>query len=148
MGSDPDRIHFDIPGSDPGFNSADGTFTIQPQSPLASWAPVVIDGFTQLGAQDTSLKIQLSGNLAGRAPGLQINTSDSTVRGLVINQFRGAGIQLGSGGDNTISSNFIGSDFQGTCTLGSRWLPVRATEFLGIQSHPMVLSALTSERTM
>lgn len=111
-GPTPDTIAFDIPTTDPGYDSATGVFTIAP--PLHGMPqiedPLTIDGYTQPGASpntravgnDASLKIELSGrNIAGDqadygSNGLNIMGSPyednlgadgSVVRGLVINDF-------------------------------------------------------------
>jgi uncharacterized repeat protein (TIGR01451 family) len=80
---------------------------------------VTIDGTTQGGYAGAPL-IELDGSLAGTAVnGLNITSRASTVRGLVINRFSGAGIQLTTTGDNTIEGNFIGTDATGSSDLGN-----------------------------
>jgi len=77
----------------------------------------VIDGLSQPGASNTSwpptLQIVMDG---ASAPGscLTLNSSNSTVRGLVIKNYGGAvGISLSSS-DCIIECNFIGTDVTGT----------------------------------
>ena len=62
--------------------------TIKPTSPLpAITNPVIIDGTTQPGFVGTPI-IVLNGSLAGaNANGLTITAGDSTVRGLVIDNW-------------------------------------------------------------
>jgi hypothetical protein len=118
-----DTIAFNIAGS--------GPHTIVPASPLPTiTSPVVIDGYTQPGASpntlttgnDAVLLIELDGTSAGaNASGLQIAAGASTVRGLVINDFTGSGIQLSDADPaNVIEGNFIGTDVTGTAAQGNR----------------------------
>lgn len=91
---------------------------------------MVIDGFTQPGASPSTnaadmpnnavLIIELDGSAAGFfAAGLVITTGNSTIRGLIINRFRQAGIDLSIGGGNVIVGNFIGTDASGTIDFGN-----------------------------
>jgi len=106
-----DNITFNIPGS--------GVQTITPLSALPTiTSPVVIDGSTQPGFAGTPI-IQLNGTSAGASNGLTISAGNSTVRGLVINRFALNGIELLTGGTNTIQGNFVGTDPSGTIDLGN-----------------------------
>ena len=98
-------------------------FRIQPLSGLPIIAdPVFIDGYTQTGATpntlaagtDAVLLIEVDGTDAGRQNGLSITAGDSTVRGLVINNFGGNGIKISGNGTNVISGNYISTDVTGT----------------------------------
>lgn len=108
-------IVFDIPGS--------GPYTIVPTSPLPTITdPLEIDGTTQrddnVRDDDPPLDVQLNGALAGQhADGLRVATQNAVVRGLVINRFGGAGIEITGGGDNLIDGNFIGTDVTGSLAL-------------------------------
>jgi YVTN family beta-propeller protein len=108
-------ITFDIPGY--------GPFTIRPATPLpAIIDPVIIDGYSQSGASATSpvLLIEIDGTNAGTlSNGLAISGGGCTVRGLIINRFAGAGIQITGSGANSILGNFIGVDFSGTLPKGN-----------------------------
>ena len=118
-----DLIAFDITGA--------GPHTIQPSSALPTITdPVIIDGYTQLGASPNTnplslgsnavLQIELDGSGAGAvAAGLTITAGNSTVRGLVINRFGGPGILMFTNGSNVIEGNFIGTDVTGTADLGN-----------------------------
>lgn len=118
-----DTIAFSIAGT--------GVHTISPLSDFPTITePVIVDGYTQPGASqntladgnDAVLLIELNGSSApGGAIGLKITAGTSTVRGLVINNFSGSGIQLGEGtnGGNIISGNFIGTDAAGTTAQGN-----------------------------
>jgi hypothetical protein len=133
-----DAIVFNIPGA--------GPHTILPLSVLPTVTdPVVIDGYTQPGASpntilsgfgsDAVLMIELDGTNAGTGiDGLYIAGGNSTVRGLAINRFGGAGtqfgnagVQIGFSGANVIEGNFIGVDITGTSALGNAGSGVRIT---------------------
>jgi hypothetical protein len=128
-----DTINFNIPGS--------GVHTITPASELpAITGPVTIDGYTQPGAKpntkavgnDAVLKIELSGaNAPGH--GLFVIGSNSTVKGLVINRWAGAGIVIiGSGATgNQVTGNFIGTDASGTQDAGNSTQGVLINEASG-----------------
>jgi hypothetical protein len=109
---DTDAIAFNIGGG--------GVQTIAPLSPLPTiTSPVVIDGTTQPGFTGTPI-IELNGTNAGfGAEGLDISAGNSTIRGLVINRFRGTGIRLSGKGGNLIVDNYIGTDVTGTVALGN-----------------------------
>jgi CSLREA domain-containing protein len=124
-----DTIRFNIPGT--------GVKTIKPSSELpAITESVTIDGYTQPGASkntlargtNAKLMIELDGSTPPAANGLVIGSdSGTTIRGLVINNFRsgpssaGNGIVLGgsSGPGNRIEGNFIGTNPAGTAPEGN-----------------------------
>jgi len=84
---------------------------IQPASQLPSIQDgVVIDGTTQSQGQ-----VVIDGSLAGAGANgfVQIAASGSTFRGLVIQNFSGNGIVLGTGGGNLVAGNIIGLDYTG-----------------------------------
>jgi hypothetical protein len=119
----PDEIVFCIPATDPGYNSTAGAFTIQPLSALPTLTDTaVLDGYTQPGASPNTLtigdnavlKIVLDGSQAGAVDGLVIAGGNSTVRGLVIDNFAyRSGIVLRDGGNDIVVGNFIGIDVTG-----------------------------------
>ena len=119
MGGVPDEIDFDIPGT--------GLHIISPVTGLPPINdPVVIDGYTQPGSSpntvldgdSATLLIVLDGSVDPFADGLQLYAGNSTVRGLVINQFT-IGIDVSSPGGNVIEGNFIGTDATGLVDLGN-----------------------------
>jgi hypothetical protein len=127
-----DKITFDI-------RSNTNVKTVSPARPLpAITEAVTVDGYSQGSktaansddarpntlAEGTNavLKIQLSGANAGAgAAGLKVTAADSTIRGLVINRFRGGGVVLEGAGaaDNRIEGNFIGTNASGTRPMGN-----------------------------
>ena len=124
LNAGPDTIRFNIPG--------DGVKTISPTSPLPDITdPVTIDGYTQPGSSpntlnvgnDAELLIELDGQNAGFVDGLEIQASDSVIKGLVVNHFQRRGIVVGGSGsgatNNRIEGNFIGTDPAGTDDLGN-----------------------------
>ncbi len=106
-----DTIRFYIAGT--------GVQTISVTSQLPDITDaVIIDGTTQ-GVSATPL-IELNGTSAGAGvAGLTIRAGGSTVKGLAINRFSGAGISLVNGNGNTIVGNFIGTNAAGTADLGN-----------------------------
>ena len=97
-----------------------GPQTITPSSSLpAVLDPVVIDATSQPGFSGLPL-IEINGSSAGTlANGLHISAGNSTVRGLAVNNFGGAGIRLSGPGGNTVAGNLIGTDVTGTVDLGN-----------------------------
>lgn len=111
-----DTIEFGIPAADAGHSG--GVWTIAPGSALPPiTAPVTIDGYTQPGASantravgnDAVLAIEIDGHLTSGVPGLALNSgsSGSTVRGLVVNRFTSALVNVVSS-LNTIAGNWLG----------------------------------------
>jgi uncharacterized repeat protein (TIGR01451 family) len=106
------QIRFNIPGT--------GPFTIAPASALPVITnPVVIDGTTQPGFTGTPI-VELNGASAGAGVnGLSVSAGVSTIRGLVINRFGGAGINLNTDSGNLIEGNYLGTNVAGTAALGN-----------------------------
>jgi titin len=124
----PDLIQFNIPTTDPGYQSGTGAFSIQPLSALPTFTDtVILDGYTQPGASlntlavgdNAVLKIVLDGSQAGtNVEGLVITGSNCTVRGLVIDNFDNNGIFL-IGNQNLVAGNLIGTSVTGLAALGN-----------------------------
>jgi len=100
-------ITFQIPGA--------GVHTITPLSDLPQiTAPVTIDGYSQSGATPATAtavanpEIVIDGQNLNN--GLDIESSNSDIRGLVIHSVAnyGAGIFIGNGSGNVIAGNHIG----------------------------------------
>lgn len=76
-------------------------------------APVVIDGWSQPNFAGIGA-VEITGALiTNSSPGLDVQTSNCIVRGLVINRFKGAGIRLQGGDVNRIEGNVVGLDLAG-----------------------------------
>ena len=107
-----DAIAFDIGG--------DGTKTITLTSALPQiTAPLTVDGTTQPGYAGKPLVV-LSGAGAGTgADGLDVRAGGSTIRGLVVNGFDGAGIRLLGGEGNAVEGCYVGTDASGTRPRGN-----------------------------
>jgi uncharacterized repeat protein (TIGR01451 family) len=111
-----DIIAFNIPGTAP--------FTIAPASPLPTITdPVTIDGYTQPGSVTNSSAtafngapaIRLVGTGAGsNVDGLKFTVGNNTVRGLVIINFLGDGLDFSGGGTNTVTGCLVGVDLDGS----------------------------------
>ena len=129
----PDEVHFDIPtANNPNCVVATGVCRIGSQQGWSVVQPVLIDGYTQPGAQPNSntfsagsnavLKVVLDGvNAFAGFGGLTLNPQtpgNTTVRGLVIHRYsnNGLGIQINGSGVR-IEGNFIGTDATGTLAL-------------------------------
>ena len=104
----PDIIVFHIPGV--------GPHTIQHTAPLPSITETVtIDGTSEPDYTGTPV-IELDGTNAGAgAVGLDVVAASSSITGLMVNNFDGAGIVLRTGGGNTVRASRIGTD--GTATI-------------------------------
>jgi hypothetical protein len=120
--ANPDLIQFNIPSTDPGYQSGTGAFSIQPLSALPTITDTaIIDGYSQPEASPNTLtigdnavlKIVLDGSLAGAVQGLVIEGGNITVRGLVVGNFGLDGILLTGGGSDLVAGNFIGTDVTG-----------------------------------
>jgi len=117
-----DTIDFNITG-------CSGVCTIQLTNPLPIINdPVYIDGLSQTGASagdlwagtGHTLLIEIDGSLLPSSPnGLYISAGNSTVRGLVINNFPGNGIFIMINGGNTIETNYIGTNSTGVGNFGN-----------------------------
>ncbi|MBI4519067.1 MAG: CSLREA domain-containing protein [Deltaproteobacteria bacterium] len=110
-----------------------GPHTIAPASPLpTATEPVIIDGATQPGAScatwPPTLRIVLNGSGAGAgADGLTLSAGNSVVRGLVIQEFAGSGINMHTGSNDVVQCNFLGTDVTGTLPTGNG---------IGVRSYP------------
>ena len=83
--------------------------------------PVSIDGSTQPGFSGSPLIVIDGINITtSNIYGLRIDAGNSTVKGLVINNFlRGSAIGLAVAGGNTIQGNYIGTDATGMIRLAN-----------------------------
>ncbi len=96
------------------FAIGSGLKTIKPLSALpVIKTPMTIDATTQGGYAGKPL-IQLNGSSAGNANGLQISSGGATIKGLIIDNFKGDGILATVYGNNTILGNYIGTDATGS----------------------------------
>ncbi len=115
-------ITFNIPTSYQDSNGS--TFTIQPQSALpAIDSNVSINGAseaTYLGQTYSTPLIVLNGAMAvSSTVGLTLSGSNSTIQGLVINDFSGDGIDINGGSNDTIQGNYIGTDYTSTVAMAN-----------------------------
>jgi trimeric autotransporter adhesin len=115
--SGPNTINFDIPGT--------GIQTIAPLTQLPTITnPLTIDGYSQPGSvantngpglADNALPlIELSGLDDPSSIGLHVTAGNSSIRGLVINQFELQAILLDTLGGDVIAGNFIGTNAAGS----------------------------------
>jgi hypothetical protein len=119
-----DTIAFNVPGI--------GVATITPDSELpAITTPMTFDGYSQPGASENTLasgnnavlRIELSGADAGtdHTSGLTLYAPSSTVKGLIINRWSGAGMSIATPGatGNRVVGNYIGTGATGTVDFGN-----------------------------
>lgn len=134
----PDKITFEIPFSDAGYDPSIQAFRIKPQPPSTLpeiTQPVIIDATTQAGSaaalsfgeRGAGSEASARGTQAATGPdptvildgidlgtasdeyhGLDISAGDSEVRGLAIVRFNGHGIFLHGKGNNRVQGNLIG----------------------------------------
>ena len=105
-----DTINFSISGC------SGGVCTIKPASNL----PSLTGGSTTIDGSTSADKIELDGSLIiSGGIGLRIISSNNLIRGLVINRFGDAGIEISSGTNNVIEGNYIGTDTSGTIDRGN-----------------------------
>lgn len=110
-----DKIEFAIAGAQR---------TIKPLTALPNITdPVTIDGSTQAGYADGAPVVVLSGSLLQPmtyVSGLTIDTSNSLIKGLVINGFsEGSGIVVGSFGSTGVTGNRIEGNIIGLNKVGT-----------------------------
>lgn len=129
-GSGTDTIAFNI--SEPADFTNDGQngYTIQPTTALPFITQtVIIDGFTQPGAQentttapapfDAIMLIQLDGSATvALANGLQVEAANTEIKGLVINGFTTDGISV-CANNVKITGNYIGTDPTGSTAVAN-----------------------------
>jgi uncharacterized repeat protein (TIGR01451 family) len=105
-----DMISFNIPGT--------GPHTISPTSALPFiFGTVTIDGTTQSPGAATP-QIVLNGASQPGGNGFSIAAPSTTIRGIVINGFKGTGIDI-SASSCIIEGNFIGTNAAGTSSQGN-----------------------------
>ena len=103
------------------FAIGSGAQTINVTSELPNLTvPVVIDGTTQPGFVGIPL-IGIDGSAAGTANGILIRSTgfvrtagNSTIRGLAIGRFSGAGVAIDASSNNVVAGNYLGLDIGGT----------------------------------
>jgi titin len=103
-----------------GFNATTGVATITPLSalPVVTNA-VTIDGWSQPGFAGAPL-IDLNGSQAGGWDGLGIQGGNTTVRGLVVNDFGGAaGVDFAGQGGDVLEGCYIGTAASGSVAQGN-----------------------------
>ena len=89
------RIYFNIPPSDSGYDPTEGIWVIRPQWPIAPiFATMTVDGATQTASQGDSNtdgpEIFLDGSLlASPAVGLTLQSMQTTIKGLGFRNFAG-----------------------------------------------------------
>jgi hypothetical protein len=131
-------IKFGIPGG--------GVQTISLLSNLpAITVSVTIDGTTESGYTNTPL-IQLQRDPKGSAvDGLDLNFTDTLIKGLSIGGFTGAGVRITQPG-NTLQSNYIGLDASGSALPNLDGVVITAGgNIIGVAGSGNVISGNTQD---
>jgi len=123
----PDTIAFAIPGTDAGFDSTTGVWTIRPATalPVISGEGLVIDGRTQAefageDANPLGPEIELDGTNAGpTSAGLMVMGDGIRILHLAINRFGGSGIWVYGASWGTIAGCYLGTDPSGLSAAGN-----------------------------
>jgi CSLREA domain-containing protein len=118
---DVDLIHFQIPTSDPGYNTTATHWTIGPGTALpVITEALVLDATTQSGWNSFPHRprIEFNGSALATGDGLAVTGGNTLIRGFAINRFPGNGIRLTSDG-NLVQATFIGTDPPGSMVLGN-----------------------------
>ena len=102
------------------FNIVSGGLTISPTNALPVITdPITIDGGTQPGFVGAPI-IELNGASAGATvDGLNLATSNSVIRALVINRFLGDGIEITNGSNNAVEGCYLGLNRAGLTDQGN-----------------------------
>lgn len=117
-----DRITFDIPEEDAGWNPAQQAFVIRtvPATPALTEA-AEIDATTQPGfAGRPRVVVDGTGGIGNEEQGFRLYAGNSTIRGFSIVRFFAAGIAIAGPGGNVVAGNYIGLRPSGVDTAGSR----------------------------
>lgn len=142
-----DTITFNIPTSQPGYTNPDGIagngdeyWSIQPSTPLPGITqPLTIDGSTQPGTTCPQPRVEIDGSSAGAdADGIGLYTSNSTIKGLIINDFSRYGIRL-----SRFPITFpVGNTLQTNNTLQCSYIGVNAS---GLVAKPNLQGGIAAE---
>ncbi|MDH3243405.1 MAG: right-handed parallel beta-helix repeat-containing protein [Saprospiraceae bacterium] len=123
----PDTIRFQIPRTDPGFDSLAGIWVIKPDTPYSflSDEGLVIDGpsqalFDGTDANPLGPEIVINGEDEGSFGScFVIATAGIQILDLVVQNFNGNGIDILSAGSAIISGCYIGTDHTGMEAAGN-----------------------------
>ncbi len=156
-----DTIAFNIPQSDPGFQTSTQHWRINIVAnalPIIA-APVLIDGYTQPGAipntltpaqggLNSVLKIELEGGLSSSTVGLDLRGYPSPVasvfRGLVIHGFQETQILLAGSTTHRVEGCYLGTNVQGdTAQFGNIGINI-----LGNNGSPQIGGLLPAQRNL
>jgi len=116
-----------------GFNLGDSgvVYTITIMSGYAELPyitrPLTIDGTTEPGYSGLPLVV-IDGHQCLYCTGLVVSAGDSTIEGLVINQFANGGLELNTKGSNTIRNNYIGTNSAGDLDLNDGYVGVLVSD--------------------
>lgn len=107
----PDVINFTLPGV-----TLPHSITLLSNLPTIT-EEVIIDGTTQSDYAFFTPTVRINCN--NQSTGLRLSTGNSTIRGLVLNNFSSYGIWIDTGSSNTVQGCYIGTTTDGTGTFAS-----------------------------
>ncbi len=116
----PDVVDFNIPATDSGYQSATGSYTIQPPTGLPLiFDTMIIDGSSQPGYVGSPIIVLSGSQTVGTVNGICFVGGNSTLNALVVNQFKDSGVALESNGGDTVTGCYIGTDVTGAVAEGN-----------------------------
>lgn len=122
-------IQFDIPVTDPGYQSLTGTWRIEPVSEL----PEISESLIISGLKDGLPAIELNGSSQPTGPGLLISASNSEIEGLIITGFPESGLEIIGSENSIVSNNYLGIGPNGVTTDGNGLYGLRIISGTGTQ---------------
>lgn len=130
---DPNTIVFNIPGP--------GPHVIQPASGLAAGTPIILDGYSQAGAEpnalaegsDADIRVEIDASGIGAVSGLTLFDTTAVVRGLALHGAGSIGIRYVRCENVRIEGCFLGLDASGNVGLGNAGSGVGGGDSFGSQ---------------
>ncbi|MDX1699082.1 MAG: right-handed parallel beta-helix repeat-containing protein [Melioribacteraceae bacterium] len=122
-------IRFNIPKTDPGYDSNRNIWVIKPSSSFEFIIDrnLIIDGFSQRAFIGSDVnpygpEIVIDGSNAGTNTSAFVSSAEGTdIYGLVINRFDGSGILFLPPGKGTVSGCYLGTEYTGMYEVGNRF---------------------------
>jgi len=122
-------IQFDIPITDPGYQSITESWIIEPLSEL----PEILEPLIVTGLKDGEPSIELNGNAQATGPGLRVSVDNTKIEGMIITGFQGAGIEIIGSENCEILNNYLGVGPNGVTANGNGSYGLRIISGTGTQ---------------